>query len=117
MARKQRDIFIKPWIVAAAKRHGVFLIADDKTVDFLDVNTGKSLGRWHTSTNPYFWLNDVSHPGSIVDALKAIIAPYDLFDNNFCAASQPAKTQEADGSRTTSGKAPRLHATGESPNG
>jgi hypothetical protein len=62
-----------------AAKHGIFVVQDDKgVIDFIDVTTGKSLGLWYPKPNGWFVFNDVTHGGSPTDALRAIVAPYDL---------------------------------------
>jgi hypothetical protein len=72
-------IQIAQWIRDKARHHGIFLVADDLgKVDFLDTTTGKSLGIWIERPYPRSVVKGLQESGSLVAALKRIVAPYEL---------------------------------------
>jgi hypothetical protein len=93
---KANCLSVSPAVTAAATRHGIFLLPDKNTIEILDASTGKCLSRWHKAANSYFWLNDVSHPGTIVDALDAVLYPYELFGANETVLTDSLKGPSAD---------------------
>ena len=65
-------------LVKSAKKHGIFVLKQGDTIDYMDVTTGKSLGIWQRWPFPRYIVKGVAHPGNPIDALRHIILPNDL---------------------------------------
>lgn len=61
-----------------AKPHGIFLLWNNGTLDFLDETTGRSLGQWYQHPKPHFFVRGVYHNGLAEKALAAIVHPHEL---------------------------------------
>ena len=63
----------------AAKKHNIFVLRENRgAIDFIDNNTGSSLGKWLPFPQPRFLVHGVWHGGRPLDCLKAIVAPNQL---------------------------------------
>lgn len=75
---KNANVHLFP-LIRLAKRHDIFVLGEDNgSIDFLDCNTGESLGHWYPFPKPHFFVRDTSYQGSPKDCLRVIVYPNEL---------------------------------------